>query len=132
MTPAVTPPQGHDGLRVQRMAVWWTCRAPSLGRHVPRELLRNTGLDFPPLIPTTACHQSNDVTRYRRDRKGPHEVRKRATWCEARGQGRGVKVKHSNGYAYAGTTGAACCRLHREHALAFSATLLASTSATRA
>ena len=36
-TPAVTLPQGRNGLRARRMAVWWTCRAPSLGRHVHRE-----------------------------------------------------------------------------------------------
>jgi hypothetical protein len=35
-TSAVTLPHGCNGLGVRRMAVWWTFRAPSLGRHVPR------------------------------------------------------------------------------------------------
>jgi hypothetical protein len=43
------------------MAVVWTFREPSLYRHVHRELLRNTSLDFTPLIPATACHQRNYV-----------------------------------------------------------------------
>ncbi len=47
-TPVVTRPQGCDGLSVRRMAVLWTCREPSLGRHVPRELLRSAWLDFTP------------------------------------------------------------------------------------
>src|SRR5215510_10494144 len=48
-----------DGLSVRRMAVLWTCREPSLGRHVRRELLRNVLSDFTPIIPATACHQRN-------------------------------------------------------------------------
>jgi hypothetical protein len=31
-TPAVTLPQGRDGLSARRMAVWWTFREPSLCR----------------------------------------------------------------------------------------------------
>jgi len=48
------------------MAVLWTFRAPSLGRHVRRELLRNALFDFTTLIPATACHQSNYVETYSR------------------------------------------------------------------
>jgi antitoxin ParD1/3/4 len=65
-TPAVTLPQGRDGLSAQRMAVLWTFREPSLGRYVHRELLRNTVLDLTPIIPATACHQRNYVERYSR------------------------------------------------------------------
>jgi hypothetical protein len=46
------------------MAVLWTFRAPSLYRHVRRELMRNVWLDFPPSIPATACHQRNCVETY--------------------------------------------------------------------
>jgi len=38
------------------MAVLWTFREPSLGRHVHRELLRNAWLYFALSIPATACH----------------------------------------------------------------------------
>src|SRR5262245_48234365 len=48
------------------MAVLWTCRAPFLGRHMRRELLRNALFDFTPIIPATACQQSNYVERYSR------------------------------------------------------------------
>ena len=65
-TPAVTLPHGCDVLSERRMAVLWTFRTPSLGRHVHRELLRNTGLDFPHTIPTTDCYQRNYVARYSR------------------------------------------------------------------
>jgi len=65
-TPAVTLPHGCNGLSVRRMAVLWTFRAPSLCRHVRRELLRNTLLDFAPIIPATACHQRNYVETYSR------------------------------------------------------------------
>ena len=34
--------------------------------HVHRELMRNAVLDLTPIIPTTACHQSNYVERYSR------------------------------------------------------------------
>jgi len=47
-TPAVTRAHGCDGPSARRMAVLWTCRAPSLGRHVRRACLRNTWLDFTP------------------------------------------------------------------------------------
>ena len=65
-TPAVTLPQGCDGLNARRMAVLWTCRAPFLGRHMRRELLRNASFDFTPIIPSTHCQQSNYVERYSR------------------------------------------------------------------
>ena len=65
-TPAVTLPQGRDGLSARRMAVWWTFREPSLCRHVRRELLRNALLDFTPIIAATACHQRNYVETYSR------------------------------------------------------------------
>ena len=48
------------------MAVLSTLREPSLGRHEHRAFLRSAVLDGPPLIPATACHQSNDVETYRR------------------------------------------------------------------
>src|SRR5262249_6363408 len=57
---------GRDGLSARRMAVLETLRAPSLCRHVRRELLRNAWLNFTPDIPTTACHQRNYVERYSR------------------------------------------------------------------
>ena len=55
-TPAVTLPQGCDGLSARRMAVLWTFREFSLCRHARRELMRNAWLDFTPIIPVTACH----------------------------------------------------------------------------
>jgi hypothetical protein len=48
-------PERCNGLNARRMAVLWTCRAPSLGRHMRRELLRNALFDFTPLISATAC-----------------------------------------------------------------------------
>ena len=65
-TPAVTLPHGHDELSVRRMAVLWTFREPSLGRHVPHELMRNAVLNLTLIIPATACHQRNYVQRYSR------------------------------------------------------------------
>ena len=65
-TSAGTLPHGHDGLSTQRMAVWWTFREPFLGRHVPHELLRNTVLNLPLILPATACYQRNYVVRYSR------------------------------------------------------------------
>jgi hypothetical protein len=56
-TPAVPLPQGRDGLRARRMVVWWTCRAPSLYRHVHRECMRNAMLDVTPIVPATAYHR---------------------------------------------------------------------------
>jgi hypothetical protein len=67
-TPAVTLPQRCDGLSARRMAVLWTCRKPSLGRHVHRAFLRNAWLDFTPIIAATACHQRNDVETYSRSK----------------------------------------------------------------
>src|SRR4029453_17062566 len=49
-TTTVTLPHGRDRLSARQMAVLWTFRAPSLGRHVCRELLRNAWLDFTPVI----------------------------------------------------------------------------------
>jgi hypothetical protein len=65
-TPAVTLPQGCDGLSARWMAVLWTFRELSLCRHARRELLRNALLDLTPIIPATACHQRNDVETYSR------------------------------------------------------------------
>ena len=58
-TPAVTLPQGRDGLSARRMAVWWTLREPSLGRHMPHELMRNAVLNLTLTRPATARHQRN-------------------------------------------------------------------------
>jgi hypothetical protein len=66
-TSAGTLPQGCHALGAWRMAVWWTLREPSRSRHVPRAFLRNAVLDRTPIIPVTACHQSNDVERYSRN-----------------------------------------------------------------
>ena len=63
---SVTLPPGRGGLNVWRMAVLSTFRAPSLCRHVHRELLRSVLLDLTPIIAATACHQRNDVERYSR------------------------------------------------------------------
>ena len=65
-TLAVTLPQGCDGLRARRMAGLWTFRELSLCRHVRRALLRNASFDFTPIIPATACHQSNYFETYSR------------------------------------------------------------------
>src|SRR5215471_18990729 len=62
-------PDRCNGLNVRRMAVLWTCRAPSLGRHMRCELLRNALCDFTPIITATACQQSNYVERYSRFKK---------------------------------------------------------------
>ena len=45
-TSAVTLLHECDGLSARRMAVLWTFRESSLGRHVCRELMRNVWLDF--------------------------------------------------------------------------------------
>ena len=55
-TSAVTLPPGRNGLIAWRMAVLSLFRAPSLGRHVHRALLRSVWLDVPPILPATACH----------------------------------------------------------------------------
>ena len=65
-TPAGTLPQGRDGLRARRMAVWWTFRAPSLGRHGHRVCMRKATHKLPLMLPATACYQRNDVERYSR------------------------------------------------------------------
>jgi hypothetical protein len=63
-TPAVPRPHGRDELHARRMAVLWTFRESSLGRHVPHALLRNAVLNLPLIIPVTACRQINYVQRY--------------------------------------------------------------------
>src|SRR5258705_3424221 len=63
-TPAVTLPQGCDGLSAWRLGVLWTFREPSLCRHVRRAFMRNAVRDFNHIIPTTACHQRNYVETY--------------------------------------------------------------------
>ena len=65
---AVTLPLGRKGLNARRLAVLSPFRAPSLDRHVHHELLRSAVLDVTPIIPATACHQRNDVERYRRSK----------------------------------------------------------------
>jgi hypothetical protein len=67
-TSAVMLPHGCNGLRVRRMAVWWTFRAPARGRPVHRELMRSGLLDVTSIIPVTACYQRNYVERYSRSR----------------------------------------------------------------
>jgi hypothetical protein len=67
-TPAVTLPQGCDGLSARRMAVLWTFREPSLCRHVHRELMRKAALNLTIIIPATACHQRNYVVTYNRSK----------------------------------------------------------------
>jgi hypothetical protein len=59
-------PHERDGLSAWRMAVLWTFREPSLCRRVHRALMRNALLDYTPIIPATACHQSNYVETYSR------------------------------------------------------------------
>ena len=55
-TPAVTLPQGRNGLSARRMAVLCPFRESSLGLYVHRELLRSALLDVTPIIPATACN----------------------------------------------------------------------------
>jgi hypothetical protein len=57
---------GCNGLNARRMAVLWTFRTPSLGRHVHRELMRSALLDLTPIMSATAYHQRNYVERYSR------------------------------------------------------------------
>jgi hypothetical protein len=61
-------PHGRDGLSARRMAVLWTFREPALCRRVHRALMRNALLDYTPIIPATACYQSNYVEAYSRYR----------------------------------------------------------------
>ena len=63
---AVLLPHGHNELNARRMAVLETFRAPSLCRHVHRELLRSVWLDLPSIIAATTCHQRNYAERYSR------------------------------------------------------------------
>ena len=56
------------GAATRRMAVRWTRREPSLGRHVRRELMRNALLGFTPIILATACYQRNYVATYSRSK----------------------------------------------------------------
>jgi len=53
-TLALMLPHGRGGLSARRMAVWWTFREPSLGRHVLHEFMRNAVLNLTRIIPTTA------------------------------------------------------------------------------
>src|SRR5688572_14280192 len=57
------------------MAVLSTFRAPSLGRHVHRELLRSVLLDLTPIISVTACLQRNYVERYSRYIRGSTKLK---------------------------------------------------------
>ena len=79
VTSAVTLPPGRNGPNARRMAVLSTFRAPSLCRHVHRELLRSVLLDVTPIISATACHQRNYVERYSRYRGGSISLKP----CEA-------------------------------------------------
>jgi hypothetical protein len=65
-------PAWRNGLNAWRMAVLWTFREPSPGRHVHRELLRSVLLDLTPLIAATACHQRNYVEKYSRFKYDKH------------------------------------------------------------
>ena len=56
-TPTGTIPHGCNGLRVRRMAVWWTFRAPARCRPVHREFRRSGLLDVTSIIPVTASYQ---------------------------------------------------------------------------
>jgi hypothetical protein len=60
-TPAVTLPQGRDGLSAQRMAVLWTFREPSLGRYVHRELRLCRKFAFLRPNPKIGCQKINDL-----------------------------------------------------------------------
>ena len=61
-------PHGRDGLSARRMVVLGTFRAPSLCRRVHRAFMRNALLDYTPILPATACHQSSYVETYSRYR----------------------------------------------------------------
>jgi hypothetical protein len=69
----MTLSHGRHGLRARRMAVWYTWRAPSLCRHVHRELMRSALLDLTPIIAATTCNQRNYVERYSRFRVVPYQ-----------------------------------------------------------
>src|SRR5262249_2386553 len=91
-TSAVTLPHGRSGLNARRMAVLETFRAPSLCRHVHRELWRSVVLDVTPIIAATACHQSNDVERYSRY---IDDLRKSKAWTTNRATTTFTLVGHS-------------------------------------
>ena len=61
-------PDRCNVLNARWMAVLWTFRAPSLGRRVHHELLRNVLLDLTPIIAVTVFHQRGYVERYSRFR----------------------------------------------------------------
>jgi hypothetical protein len=63
-------PHGRYGLSARRMVVLWTFREPSLSRRVHRAFMRNALLDYTPIIPATACHQSSYVETYSRFKRG--------------------------------------------------------------
>jgi hypothetical protein len=65
-TPAVTRPQGCNGLSARRMAVLYTFRVPSLGRQGHREFMRNTWLDLTTIMPATTYHRRSYAERYSR------------------------------------------------------------------
>jgi hypothetical protein len=58
-TSAVTLRHRQNEQSARRMAALETFRAPSLGRHVHRELLRNAVPDLTCIIPATTCHHRN-------------------------------------------------------------------------
>src|SRR5215471_13426682 len=62
-------PHGRDGLSARRMVVLWTFRAPALCRRVHRAFMRNAWLDYIPILPATACHQSSYFETYSRSRE---------------------------------------------------------------
>jgi hypothetical protein len=64
--PAWTLSHVRDGLRVRLMAVWCTFRRPCMCHPVHRQCMRNTWRDLSIIVPTTACHQSNDIETYSR------------------------------------------------------------------
>ena len=74
-TPALMRPHGCEGLRVRRMTVLWTFRRPFRGRPVPRQFMRNAGLDLTTIVPATAYHRRSYAERYSRfiERLTPHQ-----------------------------------------------------------
>ena len=67
-TPAVRLPHRRDGLSARLLEVWCTFCRPSLCRQVHRAFMRNALLDYTPILPATACHQSSYVETYSRYR----------------------------------------------------------------
>jgi len=68
-TPALTLPHVRDERSVRLMEVFCTFPMLAMCRHGHRELMRDALPDWATLVPTTPCHQSNDVETYRRCRK---------------------------------------------------------------